>query len=128
MPSQFIVPTLGTMTIAGNPQSGRCSLMITAEQAEQAKDIVLATLDDHNQQSVPFLEVLTKPSEDFDGVAFVDVMVVYDGEPSDLDAGILNSYDSFLYMALREAGICALPAVSYIPPSDREKLGTSWTG
>ena len=102
--------------------------MITAEQAEQAKGIVLETLDVHNQQSVRFLEVLTKPSEDFDGVPFVDVMVVYDGEPSDLDIPMLNSYDLYLLKILRDAGINAIPSVSYISPIDREKLGTSWTG
>jgi hypothetical protein len=103
-------------------------MTITAEQAEQAKGIILETLGVHNQQSVPFLEVWTKPAEDFDGAPFLDVMVVYDGEPSDLDIPVLNAYDPFLMKILRDAGIYAIPSISYIPQSDIHELGTSWTG
>ena len=102
--------------------------MITAEQAKEAKGIVLETLDVHNQGRLPFRQVWTKPSEDFDGVPFVDVMVVYDGEPGDLDIPMLNSYGPYLMKILREAGIYAIPAISYIPQSDIDELGTSWIG
>ena len=102
--------------------------MITAEQAEQAKGIVLETLDVHHQGSLPFRQVWTKPSEDFDGAPFLKVWVVYDGEPNDLDIPMLNSYGPYLMEILRDAGIYAIPSVSYIPQSDIDELGTSWIG
>ena len=35
---------------------------ITAEQADQAKDIILKTLDIHHQGNLPYREVWTKPA------------------------------------------------------------------
>ena len=104
-----------------------CAEMITVEQAEEAKSIIRETLDVHNRQSVPFVQIWTKPREDFDGVAFLKVWLVYEGKHSDLDVGVLNSYDRHLFKALREAGIDALPSVSYIPITDVERNHTPWT-
>ena len=102
--------------------------MITAQQADQAKGIVRETLGIHNRQRVRFLDVLTKADEDFDGVPFLDVVLVYDGEPGDLDIGILNSYDNHLLTALKDAGINAIPCVDYVSQSDIDQLGAPWTG
>lgn len=103
-------------------------MAITAEQAEQAKSIILATLDDHHQGNLPYLEVWTKPTEDFDGVPFLKVWVIYDGLPNILDIGRLNSYDPYLMKILREVGIYAITSISYIPQSDIDELGTPWIG
>ena len=104
-------------------------MTITAKQADQAKGIVRETLDAHNRQSVRFTDVLTKPDEDFDGVAFLRVRVTYDGDPSILDIRMLNSYDVHLTMKLREAGIHVIAGTSYIPASDLEELGgEAWLG
>jgi len=101
-------------------------MLITAKQLEQAKDIVLKTLDTYHQGGLPYRDVWTKASEDFDGVAFVDVWIVYEGERSILDIGMLNSYGSYLYQALLDAGIRALPSISYIPQSDVDEMGKAW--
>ena len=101
---------------------------ITAEQAAQAKDIILDCLDDYHQGHLPFREVWTKAHEDFDGVPFLKVWVLYDGEPSDLDVGRLNSFDPYLMQVLGEVGIYAIPSVSYIPESEADQLGTPWIG
>ena len=100
---------------------------ITAEQADQAKDIILKTLDAHHKGQLPYRDVWTKPAvEDFEGLAFLDVWIIYDGKPGSLDPGMLNSYDSFLYQTLIDAGIRALPSVSYIPESDIAKMDEPW--
>ena len=101
-------------------------MTITAEQADQAKDIILKTLDIHHKGQLPYRDVWTKPTEDFDGVPFLKVWVIYDGMPGSLDAGMLNSYDSFLYQTLLNAGIRAIPSISYIPQSDADELGQEW--
>ena len=104
-------------------------MTITTEQAAQAKDIILETLDIHHRGNLPYRQVWTKPAEDFDGVPFLDVWVSYDGDPSTLDIRKLNSYDFYLWTKLREAGIYAHPSISYIPASDLEELGgESWLG
>ena len=103
-------------------------MTITAEQADQAKGIILETLDDHHQGRLPYREVWTKPTEDFDGVPFLDVWVIYDGLPDILDIDRLNSYGSYLYQAMLDAGIRAIPSISYIPQSDTDQLGTPWIG
>ena len=100
---------------------------ITAEQADQAKDIILKTLDTHHQGSLPYRDVWTKAAaEDFEGVAFLEVWIIYDGMPDILDPGMLNSYGSFLYQTLIDSGIRALPSISYIPQSDADELGKEW--
>ena len=100
---------------------------ITAEQADQAKDIILETLDIHHQGSLPYRDVWTKPAaEDFEGVAFLEVWIIYDGEPGSLNVPMLNSYDSYLYQTLLDAGIRALPSISYVPESDVAELGKEW--
>ena len=97
---------------------------ITAEQAEQVKDIILNTLDTYHQGNLPYKEVWTKaPEEDFEGVAFVDVWIIYEGERSNLDIGMLNSYDSFLYQTMLDADIRALPSISYLTQSDVDEVG-----
>ncbi len=99
---------------------------ITAEQAEQAKGIILETLDGHHQGRLPYRQVWTKATEDFDGVPFLKVWVIYDGVPGDLNIARLNSYGSYLYRTLLDAGIRALPSISYIPESDVAELGQEW--
>ena len=103
-------------------------MTITSEQAEQARGIILETLDDHHQGSLPYLAVWTKPAEDFDGVPFLDVWIIYDGLPDILDIDRVNSYYSHLYQMMLDADIRALPCISYISQSDAEQLGTPWIG
>ncbi len=99
-------------------------MTITAEQADQVKDIILDTLDTHHKGNLPYKEVWTKAAEeDFEGLAFVDVWIIYEGEPSNLDVGMLNSYGSFLYQTLIDAGIRALPSISYLTQSDVDEVG-----
>ena len=104
-------------------------MIITAEQVAQAREIILETLDSHHSGNLPYRQVWLKPDEDFDGVAFLRVRVTYDGDPSILDIGMLNSYDVHLTMKLREAGIHVIAGTSYIPASDLEELGgEAWLG
>ena len=53
---------------------------ITPEQADQAKDIILQTLDTHHQGRLPYREVWTKAAANSDGVPFLKVWVIYDGK------------------------------------------------
>ena len=102
-------------------------MTITAEQAEQVKDIILNTLDAYHKGNLPYKEVWTKAAEeDFEGVAYVDVWIIYEGERTDLDIRMLNSYDSFLYQTMLDAGIRALPSVSHIPQSAVDEKGKAW--
>ncbi len=99
---------------------------ITPEQADQAKDIILQTLDTHHQGRLPYREVWTKAAANSDGVPFLKVWVIYDGKPDVLDIGMLNSYDPYLMKVLREVGIYAITSISYIPQSDADELGQEW--
>lgn len=103
-------------------------MTITAEQADQAQGIILECLNIHHQGRVSFRQVWTKPGQDFDDVPFLDVWVIYDGEPRSLDIRLLNSFDVYLMGALRNAGIYAIPSISYIPESESDQLGAPWTG
>ena len=103
-------------------------MAITAEQAAQAKDIIIDCLNVHHQGALPFREVWTKAAEDFDGVAFLKVWILYEGKSSDLDIDRLNSFDPYLMRVLREVGIHAIPSVSYINQRDLDQLGTPWIG
>ena len=54
--------------------------------------------------------------------------MIYDGERSSLDTAKLNSFDTYLMKALRDAGIHAIPSISYVPQSEAEQIGAPWTG
>ena len=103
-------------------------MTITAEQADRAQGIILECLNIHHQRRVPFRQVWVKPGQDFDDVPFLDIWVIYDGEPRSLDISLLNSFDTYLMGVLRDAGIHAIPSISYIPESEADQLGASWTG
>ena len=103
-------------------------MAITAEQAAQAKDIIIDCLNVHFQGDMPFREVWTKSGGDFEGMAFLDVWILYEGEPSDLDIGKLNSFDPYLMRVLGEVGIHAIPSVSHVNQRDLDQLGTPWIG
>ena len=103
-------------------------MSITAEQAEQARDIIRETLDTHHEGRLPYRQVWTKPEEDFDGVPYLRVWVIYDGLPSSLNIERLNSYDLYLMTFLRKIGIDALTSISYVPETDLDELGTPWIG
>ncbi len=103
-------------------------MTVTAEQASQAQGIILECLNIHHQHRVPFRKVWTKADQDFEEVPFLDVWVIYDGERSSLDTAKLNSFDTYLMKALRDAGIHAIPSISYVPQSEAEQIGAPWTG
>ena len=103
-------------------------MTITAEQADQAQGIILECLNTHHQHRVPFRQVWTKGTQDFDDVSFLYVWVIYEGEPRSLDIGLLNSFDTYLIGALRNAGIYAIPSISYVPQSEADQLGAPWIG
>ena len=103
-------------------------MAITAEQAAQAKDIIIDCLNVHHQGALPFREVWTKSGGDFEGMAFLDVWILYDGKPSDLDIRKLNSFDPYLRRVLAKVGIYAIPSVNYINERDLDQLGTPWIG
>ena len=71
-------------------------MTVTAEQADQARGIILDCLNVHHHHRVPFRQVWTKPTHDFDDVPFLDVWVIHVGEPRNLDTGLLNSFDTYL--------------------------------
>ena len=101
-------------------------MTITAEQADQARTILLDCLKIHHEDTIPFQEVWAKPTMDFDDVTFLNVWVIYGGEPANLDIGRLNSFNAFALQALKNAGIDAIPSISYIPEQEAERLGTPW--
>ena len=102
-------------------------MTITAEQADQTKDIVLECLNIHYEHRLPYKQVWTKATQDFDNVPFLDVWVIYTGQPRNLDTALLNSFDAYLMRALNNAGIHAIPSISYVPQTEAEQLGAPWT-
>ena len=103
-------------------------MRITDEQTSQANAITLECLNNHHQNSIPFQQVWTREAYDFHDVPFLDVWVIYDGEPDDLDIARLNSFDTYLMTKLKEIGIHAIPSISYVPRREADQLGTPWIG
>lgn len=103
-------------------------MTITAEQADQARGIILDCLNVHHQNRIPFKQVWTKPDEDFEGNPFLIVWAIYGGDPRGLDVRLLNSFDAYLIEHLLKAGIRAMPSVSYVHESETDQLSTQWTG
>ena len=102
-------------------------MTVTAEQAEQAQSIILDSLKRHHPHGVSFQKAWAKGTHDFDDVPFLDVWVIFEGEPTDLDIALLNSFDTYLMGELREIGIHAFTSISYVPLSEVDQLGAPWT-
>ena len=71
-------------------------------------------MDKHDQHREPFQQVWTEPAHDFDDVPVLDVGVIYDGEPRSLDTALHNTFHTYLMEELRNAGVYAIPSISYI--------------
>ena len=103
------------------------TINITAEQIEQVQELILDRLNKHHQNRVPFREVWAKPAIDMDDFLFLDIWVIYDGDPQGLDPGMLNSFEPQISDELRKLGIEAKPSTSYVPASEADQLGEPWT-
>ena len=103
-------------------------MIISPEQAEQAHAIILDCLNVRHKHRVPFQQVWSKPTEDFDGYPFVEAWVIYGGDPRGLDPDLLNSFNTYVADSLRQAGILVLPSISYVHESEVDQLGTPWIG
>ena len=71
-------------------------------------------MDKHDRHREPFQQVWTEPAHDFDDVPVLDVWVIYDGEPRSLDTALHNTFHTSLMEELRNAGVYAIPSISYI--------------
>ena len=128
--NQASAPLIGSaLSPYHHPQrSAPAVITITPEQTAQAQAMILEALKAHHPHGVSFLEVWAKPDLDFDDFQFLDICVIYKGDRSGLDIGLLNSFGSYIMQKFHDAGIDAIPAISYVPDFEAEQLGTTWIG
>ncbi len=88
--------------------------MATSQEThERAKGIIQKGLDAHFQGRVRFHEVRITPRAGADDEEYLDIQVIYVGEPSDLDPGLLNSLYGVIEADLRAIGVEKMPSISY---------------
>ncbi len=88
--------------------------MVTSQEAhEKAKDIIQGALDVQFQGKVRVHEIRITPRLGDDDEVYLDVQVIYDGEPTDLNPRLLNSLYGTIEDELRAAGVEKIPSISY---------------
>ena len=88
--------------------------MVTSQDAhEKAKNIIERGLEAQFQGKVRFTEIRITPRTGDDDEEYLDVQVIYDGRPSDLNPRLLNSLYGIIEKDLRAIGIEKIPTISY---------------
>lgn len=88
--------------------------MVTSQDAhEKAKDIIRGGLEAQFQSKVSFNEIRITPRHGDDDEEYLDVQVIYDGRPTDLNPRLLNSLYITIENDLRAIGIEKIPTISY---------------
>ena len=80
---------------------------------EKAKNIIERGLEAQFQGKVRFIEIRITPRPGDDDEEYLDVQVIYDGRPSDLNPRLLNSLYGIIEKDLCAIGIEKIPAISY---------------
>ncbi len=97
-------------------------MTISAAQTRQAEATISDNLQIHHRNKVAFQSVTAKPAFDLDDEEYLNVWVIYDGEPNSLDPRLLNSFRRVIVEPLRKLGIHARPSISYIHQSEAHEL------
>ena len=88
--------------------------MVTSQDAhEKAKNIFERGLEAQFQGKVRFIEIRITPRTGDDDEEYLDVQVIYDGRPSELNPRLLNSLYGIIEKDLRAIGIVKIPTISY---------------
>ena len=83
------------------------------ETYDEASRIIRDGLNVCFDGAVDFSEVRITPRDGADEEQYLDVQVIYDGSPSDMDPGLLNSLYHTIEDELRAIGIQEVPVISY---------------
>ena len=98
-------------------------MTISEDQTRLAEAMISDNLQIHHRNKVAFQSVKAKPELDLDDEEYLNVWVIYDGEPSSLDPRLLNSFYRAIAEPLRNLGIDAKPSISYVHQSEAHELG-----
>ena len=80
---------------------------------EKAKGIIERGLETQFQDKVRFVEIRITPRAGDDDEEYLDVLVIYEGRPSDLNPRLLNSLYGIIEKDLRAIGIEKIPTISF---------------
>ena len=93
--------------------------MVTSQDArEKAKDIIERGLESQFQGMVRFTDIRISPGTGDGDEEYLDVLVIYDGRPSDLNPRLLNSLYRAIEKDLCAIGIEKIPTISYREKSE----------
>ena len=88
--------------------------MVSSQDAqEKAKGIIERGLETQFQDKVRFIEIRITLRAGDDDEEYLDVLVIYDGRPSDLNPRLLNSLYGIIEKDLRAIGIEKIPTISF---------------
>lgn len=97
-------------------------MTIPEDQTRQAEAMISDYLQIHHRNKVASQTINAKPALDLDNEEYLNVWVIYDGEPNSLDPRLLNSLHRVVMEPLRNLGIHARSSISYIHQSEAHKL------
>ena len=115
MSDRLIASGLGTAPKEPN-------MTISEDQTRQAEAMISDNLQIHHSNKVAFQSVKAKTVLDLDNEEYLNIQVIYDGEPNLLDPGLLKSFHRVILEPLRNLGIHARPSISYIHQSEAHQL------
>lgn len=95
------------------------------ETHDHAKRIIRDGLNLRFKGAVDFQEVRITPRAGADDQEYLDVQVIYEGSPSDIDPSLLNSLYRSIEDELHAIGINDVPSISYREKSEDSAWGAT---
>ena len=88
--------------------------MITKQQADEVEKIVREILDERFHGQFVFDPIVVRNAVDHDGLDYIRIYIVYDGDQKQLDPGWTAGFAGRLIPKLMELGIDEFPIKSFV--------------
>ena len=96
--------------------------MISREVADEVGRLVGKSLRERFQDDLIFDPIVVEPAIDHDGVEYLDIFIIYEGDFGKLDPDWSSGLSMLLRPDLLSMGIASVPSHSFVPRSDWKEV------
>ena len=96
--------------------------MIGREVADKVGEMVGRSLRERFKDDFVFDPIVVEPSIDHDGVEYLDIFIIYEGDYKKLDPGWSSGLPILLRPDLANLGITSIPCHSFVPRSEWKEV------
>ena len=96
--------------------------MISREVADEVGRLVGLSLRERFKDELNFDPIVVEPAIDHDGVDYLDIFIIYDGDSCKLDPDWSSGLSMLLRPDLFNLGVTSVPSHSFVPRSDWKEV------